>query len=41
MNRRKIKNLLLFSVFAFTVSMAAGQTKVPDELTTATIDGQI
>lgn len=41
MNRIKIKNVLLFSVFALTVSMAAGQTKVPDELTTATIDGQI
>ena len=41
MNRIKIKNVLLFSVFALTVSMAAGQTKMPDELTTATIDGQI
>ena len=41
MNRIRIKNALLFSVFALTVSMAAGQTRMPDELTTSTIDGQI
>lgn len=41
MNRSKIKNVLLLSVFAFTVTAAAGQAKMPDELTTGTISRQI
>lgn len=41
MNRSKIKNVLLLSVFAFTVTTAAGQTKMPDELTTGSILKQI
>lgn len=41
MNRIKFRDVLLISVFTFTVSMAAGQSKMPDELTTATINGQI
>jgi hypothetical protein len=41
MNQKKIKNVLLFFVFAFTVSVAAGQTKMPEDLSTSTIRGQI
>lgn len=41
MNRRKIKSVLLFSVFALTASMAAGQTRMPGELDSAAVRGQI
>lgn len=41
MNQTGFKYLLLLSVFSFTVSMAAGQTRIPDELTTGTIREQI
>lgn len=41
MNRRKFKNLLLISALFFSVTLASGQTKMPEELTTATISGQI
>ena len=40
MNRTKFKNVLLISVFAFTVSAVSGQTKMPEELTTGTIQDQ-
>ena len=40
MNRIKFKNVLLISVFAFTVSAVSGQTKMPEELTTGTIQDQ-
>jgi hypothetical protein len=41
MNRIKFKNVLLISVFAFTVSAVSGQTKMPEELTTGTIQDQM
>ena len=41
MNRRKIKNLLLLSVFVFTVSAATGQTRMPGELDSAAVRSQI
>jgi len=41
MNRIRFKHLLLLSVFSLTVSMAAGQTGIPSELTTGTIREQI
>ena len=41
MNQIRFKHLLLLSVFSFTVTMAAGQTRMPDELTTGTIREQI
>jgi len=41
MNRRKIKNLLLLSVFVFTVSAATGQIRMPGELDSAAIRSQI
>ena len=36
-----IKKVLLLSVFVFSVTLVSGQTKMPEELTTATINGQI
>ncbi len=41
MKNQSFKNALLLSVFVFSVTIASGQTKMPDELTTATIRGQI
>ncbi len=41
MNQIRFKHLLLLSVFSFTVAMAAGQTRIPDELTSGTIREQI
>ena len=41
MNKNKIKDVLLISAFFFSVTLASGQTKMPEELTTATISGQI
>ncbi len=41
MNNQRIKNALLLSVFVFSVTLASGQTKMPEELNTATISGQI
>lgn len=41
MNQTRFKHLLLLSVFTFTVTMAAGQTGMPNELTTGTIREQI
>lgn len=41
MNNSRIKNLLLLSVLCLTVTVAAGQTRIPDELTTGTITEQI
>lgn len=41
MNQIRFKHLLLLSVFTFTVTMAAGQTRMPEELTTGTIREQI
>ncbi len=41
MNRRKIKYLLLFSVFIFVGSAANGQTRMPVELDSAEIRAQI
>jgi hypothetical protein len=41
MNRRKIKNLLLLSVFVFAVSAATGQTRMPVELDSSAIRSQI
>lgn len=41
MNLLRFKQLLLFSALTFTVSVAAGQVKMPDELTTGTIREQI
>lgn len=41
MNQIRFKYLLLLSVFSFTVTIAAGQTRIPDELTTGTIREQI
>ena len=41
MNRTRFKHLLLLSVFSLTVAMAAGQSGMPNELTTGTIREQI
>ena len=41
MNKNRIKNGLLISVFFFLVTIASAQTKMPDELTTAAIREQI
>lgn len=41
MSNQMIKKVLLLSVFVFSVTLASGQTKMPEELTTATINGQI
>ena len=41
MNNSRIKNLLLISVLCLTFTGAAGQTRMPDELTTGTITEQI
>lgn len=41
MNQIRFKHLLLLSVFSFTVTMAVGQTRIPDELSTGTIREQI
>jgi hypothetical protein len=41
MSNQRIKKVLLLSVFVFSVTLASGQTKMPEELTTATINGQI
>ena len=41
MNQVRFKHLMLLSVFSFTVTIAAGQTRMPDELTTGTITEQI
>ncbi len=41
MKRIKTKNVLLISLFLFAVSAASGQTRIPDELTTETIRGQL
>ena len=41
MSSQIIKKVLLLSVFVFSVTLASGQTKMPEELTTATINGQI
>ena len=41
MSNQIIKKVLLLSVFVFSVTLASGQTKMPEELTTATINGQI
>lgn len=41
MNKIRIKDVLLISTLFFSVSLASGQTKMPEELTTATIRGQI
>ncbi|MFZ2339747.1 MAG: hypothetical protein WAW07_08520 [Bacteroidales bacterium] len=36
-----LKKMLLLTVFTFTVTIATGQTRIPDELTTGTIREQI
>lgn len=41
MNRVKTKNVLLIFLFSSIVSAAAGQTNLPEELTTETIKGQL
>jgi len=41
MNQIRIKYLLLLTVFSITVTMAVGQTRIPEELTTSTIREQI
>lgn len=41
MNRRKIKNLLLFSAFFFAATAATGQARMPGELDSAAIRSQI
>ena len=41
MNRRKIKNLLLFSAFFFAAAAAMGQARMPVELDSAAIRSQI
>ena len=41
MSNQMSKKVLLLSVFVFSVTLASGQTKMPEELTTATINGQI
>jgi hypothetical protein len=41
MNQIRLKYLLLLTVFSFTVTMAVGQTRIPEELTTSTIREQI
>jgi hypothetical protein len=41
MSNQISKKVLLLSVFVFSVTLASGQTKMPEELTTATINGQI
>lgn len=41
MNRLSLKNILAFSVLCFTVSNAIGQTSMPSELTSNTIQEQI
>jgi len=41
MSNQRIKKVLLLSVFVFSVTLSSGQTKMPEELTTATINGQI
>ena len=41
MNNSRIKNLLLLSVLCLTVTVATGQTRIPDELSTGTITEQI
>lgn len=41
MNKIRIKDVLLISTLFFSVSLASGQTKMPEELTTGTVSGQI
>jgi len=41
MDQSSLRKMLLLSVISFTVAMAAGQTRMPDELTTGTITEQI
>ena len=41
MRKQMIKKVLLLSVFVYSVTVASGQTKMPEELNTATIRGQI
>ncbi len=41
MSNQRIKKVLLLSVFVLSVTLASGQNKMPEELTTATINGQI
>lgn len=41
MNQIRSKHLLLLAVFTLAVMMAAGQTRMPEELTTSTIREQI
>jgi len=41
MNHPRFKQLLLLSALTFTVTVATGQTKMPEELTTSTIREQI
>lgn len=41
MNQIRFKYLLLLTVFSLTVTMAVGQTRLPDELSTGTIREQI
>ena len=41
MDQSSLKKMLLLTVISFTVVMAAGQTRMPDELTTGTITDQI
>lgn len=41
MNQFRLKYLLLLTVISFTVTMAVGQTRMPEELTTGTIREQI
>jgi len=41
MNQIRLKYLLLFTVLSFAVTMASGQTRLPEELNTSTIREQI
>jgi hypothetical protein len=41
MRNKRFLHVLLISLFVFAGTVASGQTKMPDELTTATIRGQI
>ncbi len=41
MNQIRSKYIVLLTVLSFTVTMAVGQTRMPDELTTSTIREQI
>jgi hypothetical protein len=41
MRKQMIKKVLLLSAFVYSVTLASGQTKMPEELSTAPIRGQI